>query len=99
MYVCPSDTAGPSLTRRVAASLDVVTIGVEHERAVVVFMILGPQTRGPIVPSPRGHGRLVKSIDERPVVGAKCDVQRGLLRRALMNPKIRLLGHPHAEND
>lgn len=53
------------LFRLVANRLDVVTIRIEHERGVIVWMIVRTQAGSPVIPPARGKGRRVESIHAR----------------------------------
>jgi len=54
--------------------LDVVAIGVEDVRRVVVRVVVGPNARRPVVPSARVEGRRVEGVDRRTVVALESDV-------------------------
>lgn len=62
-------------------SLDVVAIGIEHERAVVILVIMQTQSRRAVVLAAGRERGLVKSIDGCPV-WRKGDMGAGL-RNAL----------------
>src|SRR5206468_10368882 len=64
-----------SLRRRMTHRLDVVTVRIEHERAVVVGMVVHPQPRSAVVAASCGDRRAVKRIDLCARIGAKGDVQ------------------------
>ena len=58
-----------------ADGLDVVAVGVAHERAVVVLVVLGPH-RGLVQHlGAGGHGGLEEGVDRRPVGRRERDVR------------------------
>ncbi len=57
-----------------ADRLDIVAVGIEDERAVIVGMIVGAHTRGSIVLAAGLQCRLVERIDLRPSFHRKSDV-------------------------
>ena len=57
-----------------ADRLDIVAVGVQHEGAIVIGVILRPETRRAIVATARRHGGLMKGVDLGPVAGDKGDV-------------------------
>src|SRR5262245_598005 len=58
----------------VTHGLDVVTVRIEHEGAVVVGVVVGPQTWGAVVPAARCYGGLVKGVHRGARGHAKCNV-------------------------
>ncbi len=72
-----------------AYRLDVVAVGVENERAVIVRMILRTQTGSAVVASAGRNRGLVKVIDNAPLRRRKRDVS-GPRRIALPYPEIGL---------
>jgi hypothetical protein len=61
--------------RGVTDCLDIVAVGVEHERPVVVLRVLGPSAGLPIVAAARRERRRVEGIDLGPGVGREGDLQ------------------------
>jgi hypothetical protein len=55
--------------RRVADRFDVVAIGIEHEGAVIIGMIMRTNARCAVVAPARSEGRLVESINRGAVLG------------------------------
>src|SRR6187402_1951954 len=60
--------------RQVAAGFDVVAVGVEHERAVVVLVVVRARAGRAVVLAAGRHRRLVERVDDGAVVGAERDV-------------------------
>src|SRR6185437_16351471 len=73
-----------------AHRLDVVAIGIEHEGAVVVRMILWTQTRRAIVAGAGGECRAIKGVDGTAVIGGDRNVQRRLEPAFAADPEIGL---------
>src|SRR6516162_8689008 len=68
---------------------DVVTVGVEHEGAVVVGVVVRART-GRAVIAPAGcECRGVERIDQRTLADAERDVHRRLVGYALSDPEVR----------
>ena len=64
-------------SRRPAANrLDVGAVGIEHESAVVVWMILRAQAGGAVVTPARADGGVIKRIDQGAARNPKRDVNR-----------------------
>src|SRR5258705_13192441 len=74
-----ASTAEKGLRRfgSVADGFDVVTVGVEHERAVVIFVVVRARAGGPVVLAAGGHRGPVERVHLGVVLGAKGDVQGG----------------------
>src|SRR4029079_16069786 len=70
--------------------LDVVAIGVEHEGAVVVRMILRTQDGCAIVAGAGRECRAIKSVDGTAGIGGDRNVQRGLEPAFAADPEIGL---------
>src|SRR5689334_22603522 len=87
-YVCASWRV-PSF-RRMADRLDVVAVRIEHERAVVIRVIVRPQSGRPVVAPARRYRRLVERVDLLPIRGAKGDMRRQDCRLAVTDPEIGL---------
>src|SRR5882724_9310971 len=73
----------------VAHRLDVVTVGIEDERPIVVFVIMRAQPRWSVVLSPGCERRPVKLLHGFPVLGRKGDVGAGLRRLSQADPEER----------
>src|SRR5574337_2188478 len=63
------------LFRCMTDRLDVVAVGVEHERAVIMFVIMRPQARLAVVAATCSERGLVERIDIGPGLGRKRDVE------------------------
>src|SRR5205814_6927920 len=74
--------------RRVTDGLDVMTVRIEHERAVIVRVIVRSQSGRAVVASARRHRRLVERVDPFPVRGAEGDMSREDVGLALTIPAI-----------
>ena len=78
----------PSLVGGSAADgLNVVTIGIENKGTVIVGMIMGSDTRRPIVSASRGECGFVKSINHRSILGRESYVNTGLRPVSMSYPK------------
>ena len=75
---------------RVADRLDVVAVGIEHEGAVVVGVVVGPEARCAVVAAADGERGGMKPVDDGPVVGGERDVDALALRPAAAHPEERL---------
>src|SRR3989442_5472194 len=75
---------------RVADGLDVMTVRIEHKRAVVVRVIVRPQSGRAVVAPARRHRRLVERVDLFPVRGAEGDMRRQEVGLAPTDPEIGL---------
>src|SRR5258708_2261236 len=65
------------VARRVTDRLDAMTVGIQHERAVIVGVIVRPKPRRAIVASPTRKRCRVKGIDRGAVGSAKADMCAG----------------------
>src|SRR2546425_12768412 len=74
--VCAAKSSEAPSFRRMTHDLDVMAVRIEHERAVVIFVVMRPQSRRPVVAPARGHRRLVERVDLFPVLRAEGDVDR-----------------------
>src|SRR2546427_7742285 len=81
---------------RVTNGFDIVSVGVENERAVIIRMVVRAQARSAVVLAARGDRRTIERIDVRPRVGAKRDMNRRNIGLALADPEIRLRRHAEA---
>src|SRR4029453_13949589 len=80
--------------RAVANGLDVVPVGIEHERAVIRRVIHRTDTRLAVVFSACSHRGRVERIDFRARGGGKGDVSLVISRRACGEPELRaILAH------
>lgn len=75
-----------------------MAVGVEHESAVVVRVIMQAQAGRAVVFAAGGERGLVEGVYQRAVFGAERDVDARRLRRALMQPEIRLRRDTHSEH-
>jgi hypothetical protein len=75
---------------------DVVAVGIENKRSVIMRMILRPNAGRPIVAAARNERRRVKRPHLLPAVCAKSNVHRRLTVRGLMNPEGRIALQVHA---
>jgi hypothetical protein len=66
-----------------ADCLNAMTVGVHHERAVVVSVIVGPQPGPTIVVPAGGQRRSVKGVDRCAVGSAEAEVRAGNWHRHL----------------
>ena len=73
-----------------ANGLDVVTVGVPHERAVIMRMVVRANTWGTVVDAAGGERRRMKRIDGRAVLGEDRDVQRMRQLAFASDPEIGL---------
>src|SRR5258708_23587431 len=74
--------------RRVTDSLDVVTVGIEHERAVIVGMIMRADAGRAIVAPACRDGGLVERVDRGAVLREDRDMQRLVHARFTAHPEI-----------
>src|SRR5688500_2717375 len=75
--------------RTVADGLDVVTIRVEHEGAVVAGMIVSANARTAIVAAAGGDGRGIERLDECARAHAERDMNWRNVRFAARDPEVR----------
>src|SRR5207344_665960 len=75
--------------RRVADGFDVVPVRIEHERAVIMFVILRAQSGRTVVVAAGGEGGDMEGIDLRPRVGREADVQSATQCFAGADPELR----------
>src|SRR5258705_437021 len=73
----------------VANRLDVMAVGIEDERPIVVFVIMRAQPRWSVVLSPGRQRRPVKLLHGFPVLGRKGDVGAGLRSLSQADPEER----------
>jgi hypothetical protein len=73
--------------RRMADRLDAMSVGIQHKRAVVIGVIVQPESRRTIVATPTRKRRPVKGIDRRAVGSAKADVCTGNRRPQSSRPR------------
>jgi hypothetical protein len=94
-------------SRRVAHRLDVVAVVVEHERRVVISVIVRPKPRATVVFRAGGQRGFVEGIDGRAVVARDRDMQRLFEPALATDPEVgfavcaeargrRVLGFPSA---
>ena len=77
--------------------LDVVPVGVEHEGAVVVRVVVRAQTRRTVVLAARRKRGLVERIDGRAVLRGDCDVHGFVQAAFAADPEVRLAAGAEAE--
>src|SRR6478672_12328089 len=76
---------------QVAHRLDIVAVGIENERAVIIGVILWSKSRYPIVFATSPDRRSIDGIDRRAVRSNKRDMHGPALTLALRYPEGRLL--------
>ncbi len=69
---------------------DVVPIGIQYERTVVIRVIVRAEPRGTVVAATGSHASVMELIHNTSRRNSKCDVKRRLVCSARANPKIRL---------
>src|SRR6266852_1379682 len=75
---------------RVAYGFDVVAVGIEHEGAVIIRVVMGADAGRPVIASARGHRRLVESVNGGAVLRNDGDMQRLVQSAFAADPEIRL---------
>ena len=86
--------AGLKPDLHVTARLDVVAVWIQHERAVVLLVVVRSRARAAVVAAACCHRSLVESIDERARVRAERDVHRRLVRCLILcEPEVRFRRH------
>ena len=70
-----------------ADGFDVVAVGIEDERTVIVGVIVRPNAGRAIVTAAGGERRRMESVDPLPAVTSKSDMHRRLVARRLMDPE------------
>src|SRR5690349_4749636 len=73
-----------------ANRLDVVAVGVEHERPIIIRMIMRPQARRAIVLAAGGDRCAVERIDCRAVIRRNRDMYDALEAAFAADPEVRL---------
>src|SRR5215510_3703396 len=92
-----SDCEGLRKSRRcVADRLDVVAVGIEHESAVVVGVIVRPQPRRAVVLATGGERRAMEGVDRGAVLGGDGDVEDASQTSFAADPEIGLAVGPEA---
>src|SRR5262249_11398985 len=76
-------------SRRVADSLDVVSIGIKYKRTVIVRVIVRTHTRGAVILAARRERRVIEPIHRCPIFRRYRNVQRLLQHSFAPNPEIR----------
>src|SRR4051812_40821760 len=69
---------------------DVVAVGIQDERAVIVRVVVLPYARFAVVGSARGDRSRVERVDRRTVAACECDMGPGADRLTLRDPERRL---------
>ena len=67
-----------------------MAVGIEHERAVVIGMIVRTDARRAVVASARCDRGLVEGVDRGAVIRHDCDMHRPVQSAFAADPKIRL---------
>ncbi len=75
---------------------DVVTVGIEDERTVIVRVIVRPNARRAIVTAAGGERPPMERADPLPAVTSKSDMHRRLVARRLTDPEGRIALQIHA---
>src|SRR6185295_14190267 len=75
---------------RVTDGFDVVAVGVEHERAVVILVIVGARSGRTVVAAACRQSGSVELVYLLAALGAECDVNARLVRLALGQPEVGL---------
>ena len=106
---CPPDLGTPAparvrppgrATREVTNGLDVVAVGIAHERAVVAGVVLGPKPGLVEHLGPLRHGSIKEGPHGRPVGGVEGDVglAEALARHRRADPELGPLPDAEADN-
>jgi len=82
----------------VANSLNIVSIGIQNERAIVVFVIVQSRTRIAIVSSASGKRSLVELIDLLVSCGTEGDMYPWVVWSSLSDPEISFRRNPITED-
>ena len=76
-----------------AHGLDIVAVGVEHEGAVIVGVIMGAQARRPVVLGAGGESGAIEGVDRLSGLGGESDVDMAAGERGrLADPEERVVG-------
>ena len=86
---------GMSALGRVANRFDVMSVGIEHEGAVVMGVVMRTQPGAAVVAPAGSYGGSVERVDQGATGDAKSDVNRRPVRSAGCDPEIRLGGTPN----
>ncbi len=78
--------------RKVVDGFDVVAVGVEHERGVVVLVIVRPQAGRAVVDATRRQGRRVEGLHLGAILRREGDMQPSGERLAGADPEVRPVG-------
>ena len=82
---------GTALLGCMTDRLNIVTIRVKNEGAIVVRMVLRAQPWCPIVTTTRRKGGVVKRVDQGSAAHLKSNMNGRIIGGALANPEIRFL--------
>src|SRR5258708_40095434 len=77
-----------------AYRLDVVAVGIEHEGAVVIRVVVRPQPRRAVILAAGGERRTVEGVDRCAIIGGDRDVQDALNPALATDPEIRIAVAP-----
>lgn len=69
---------------------NIVSIRVQHEGPVIIGVVMGAEARFPIVAPACGDCCIEEGIDLGARSNAECHMNRGIVRGALADPKIRV---------
>ena len=86
----PKTEPAARLCRRVADGFDVVAVGIEHERAVIVRMVMRANSGCAVVASAGRHGCLVEGVHRGAVLCHNRDMQRLVQPAFAADPEIGL---------
>ena len=75
---------------------DIVSIGIRNEGAVIITMIMRPQSRLPIILSAGSYCRGVERIHETSILAGEGNMSAGLRNISHVDPKEGLLTDPGA---
>ena len=73
-----------------ADGFDVVAVGIEDERTVIVGVMRRPNAGRAIVTAAGGERRPMERVDPLPAVASKSEMYRRLVARRLMDPEGRV---------
>jgi len=71
--------------------LDIVTVRIKNKSAIIVLVIMRPETGGAIIAAACRQRCFIKRFDFLPVCCRECDVEAARQRRSGANPELRAL--------
>src|SRR5882724_1777767 len=80
----------------VTDGFDIVAVGIEHEGAVIIGMIMRPEPRRAVVAAARRHRRRVEGIDQCTGIGGEGDMSPLADSLIVADPEIGLAVRPEA---